>query len=318
MNTNNLDTKNPYLMVVGCPRSGTTLLQRMINSHPLIVIENDVDFIIKGVSKNTKIENPEVNNTIIAKVKNTKRFKNLGIKDDVYETISSKADTYREFVSSIYDEFGIVRNKPLAGEKSARYIKYIDFIGELLPWTKFVHIIRDGRDVTLSALDWANNNRGPGRMSLWSEEPIAVSALWWKWQVSLGIKYKNKTTKNNYYELKYEDLVGDSETTLKALTDYLGVPYENSMIEFYVGKTKNDPGLSAKSAWIPATKGLRDWRNSLSERDIELFEAIAGDLLELLGYELMFKKTSSALKKVRESSVNWWTNELSRPFAQYS
>src|SRR5262245_13483600 len=43
--------RNPYVLVVGCPRSGTTLLQRMLDSHPQLAVANDTHFIARVLQK---------------------------------------------------------------------------------------------------------------------------------------------------------------------------------------------------------------------------------------------------------------------------
>ena len=69
-----------------------------------------------------------------------------------------------------------------------------------------------------------------------------------------------------------------------ALCDFLGLPYHDAMLKFYEGREKADPSLDAKQAWRPVTPGLRDWRSQMTLDDIERFEAVAGDLLDDLGY----------------------------------
>jgi len=56
------------------------------------------------------------------------------------------------------------------------------------------------------------------------------------------------------------------------------------MLKFYEGREKADPSLDAKKAWRPVTPALRDWRSQMTLDDVERFEAVAGDLLDELGY----------------------------------
>jgi hypothetical protein len=56
------------------------------------------------------------------------------------------------------------------------------------------------------------------------------------------------------------------------------------MLRFHEGRTRNDPGLDAKDAWLPVTSGLREWRAQLPAEDVERFEAVAGGLLDELSY----------------------------------
>ena len=70
--------------------------------------------------------------------------------------------------------------------------------------------------------------------------------------------------------------------------------------------------MSAKKAWLPPTAGLRDWRRDLAPRELELFEALAGDLLEELGYELAAPSVSADVAAQAERARAWWSDELAR------
>jgi hypothetical protein len=93
---------------------------------------------------------------------------------------------------------------------------------------------------------------------------------------SLGHKF--------YYEVRYESLVSRPKEESAALCGFLGVPYTDAMLHFYEATAASDPGLETKRAHLPATPGLRNWRTQLPPHDNERFEAVAGPLLEELGY----------------------------------
>ncbi len=75
--------------------------------------------------------------------------------------------TTRDFVSRLYDLRARQAGKTLSGEKTPDYCRRMPLLHRLFPRAKFLHIIRDGRDVTLSTLDWATAGKGPGRWDLW-------------------------------------------------------------------------------------------------------------------------------------------------------
>ena len=171
--------QNPYLFVVGCPRSGTTLLQRMLDQHPQLAVSNDTHFIPRAIEGLTEGTDLPLTPELIERVRGYRRFPRLGLSEAAVSGAAAKARTYGEFVSALYFEFGRMHGKPLAGEKTPDYVRYLPLLHALFPWVRTVHIIRDGRDVTLSTLEWAPEDRGPGRYDLWREEPVAVCALWW-------------------------------------------------------------------------------------------------------------------------------------------
>ena len=111
---------------------------------------------------------------------------------------------------------------------------------------------------------------------------------------------------DQYAEVMYEDLVVQPEQTLRPVAAFLELPFAQEMLTYYEGKVQSKPGRSAKSAWLPPTPGLRNWRTQMKPRDVELFEAIAGDLLSALGYERGFSTISPAIAALAEGYRSWW------------
>jgi sulfotransferase family protein len=302
-------SENPYLFIVGCPRSGTTLLQRMLDHHPLLAVANDTHFItraIKGLSNGSDLP---LTSALIQRVCSYHRFSRLGLSETAVSRAAEKSATYREFVSALYGEYGKLHGKVLAGEKTPDFVRYLAVLHALFPRVRTVHIIRDGRDVALSALQWARADKGPGKLRLWREEPVAVCALWWEWQVRSGQTSGVDLGPQRYHEMKYEFLVGDPEQTLRAATDFLELPFAPEMLAYHKGKVRYSAGLSAKKAWLPPTQGLRDWRSQMSARNLQLFEALAGDLLSTLGYERAFNTISPEITKVAAQCRSSWQAE---------
>jgi hypothetical protein len=155
-------------------------------------------------------------------------------------------------------------------------------------------------------------DRGPGRLELWWEEPVAVSALWWCWQVGTGRTDGARLGPEAYREVRYEDLISDPEVWLRDLSGFLGLPFSRSMLAYHEGRIRHEPGLSAKKAWLPPTPGLRDWRTNMSERDLQLFETLAGDLLSELGYERHAGAPSRVVAAVADRIQRSWNSEMAR------
>jgi glycosyltransferase involved in cell wall biosynthesis len=302
--------RHPYVFVVGCPRSGTTLLQRMLDHHPLLAVANDTHFIPEGLRGRDDEADPPLTPEIVERVRRFRFFPSLRLPDRAVEAAAAASRTYGGFVSALYVEYGRMRGKPLAGDKTPDYCKHLPLLHCLFPWVKTIHLIRDGRDVVLSTLEWAHPTRGPGRFRLWEEHPIAVCALWWRWQVSTGRRDGAALGPGRYLEVRYEELVRQPEPTLRRLAAFLELPYSPQMLAYHVGKVRRKPGLSAKEAWLPPTPGLRDWRIQMSKRDIELFEALAGDLLDELGYERTVQRISPDVAALAERCKRWWEAEI--------
>jgi len=240
------------------------------------------------------------------------RFHRLGLDEDAVDRVSAEATTYREYVSALYASFAGRQGKLLGGEKTPDYVRRLPLLQGLFPWAKFIHIVRDGRDVALSVLDWAGTSKGPGKLRLWETEPVATCALWWRWQVAAGRRSGTQLGAEHYHEVCYEELVAEPDGRLRRMTDFLGLPYEAAMLAYNEGKVKTNTRLSAKKRWLPPTPGLRNWQSQMDPQDVEIFEAIAGDLLEGLGYERACKTISPQIRRVAACCLDWWDEFLAR------
>lgn len=305
------DRTNPFVFVVGCPRSGTTLLQRMLDNHPQLAVANDAHFVPLAVVDEELGVDPPLTPELVEWVRSYKRFHRLGLGDADVDGAAKGATTYAEFVGRLYTAYAAARGKRLAGEKTPDYVKHLPRLHGLFPGTRFVHIVRDGRDVALSAREWAVDGKGPSKLDLWEEEPVAVCALWWQWMVRLGLEGGAAVGPATYHQVSYEELVDRPEEVLAGVAAFLELADSPEMAGFHVGRTKDAPGLSAKSAWLPATRGLRQWREELTDRELALFDQLAGDVLDRLGYPASGVSADEEVVATARRARVWWESRHS-------
>jgi hypothetical protein len=277
---------NPYVFIVGCPRSGTTLLGRIGDAHPQLAVVHETRW-IAGWYKRRLGLTPEGNVTheLLQRLRQHPRFPTLGLDPSVLDGLvgGDRPVHYADFVAALFDLYGEQRDKLLVGDKTPRYVRNLPTLHALWPRAKFVHVIRDGRDVCLSVLQW---RKGAPRFPTWDEDPVSTTALWWEWNVKLGREAGALLGPERYYELRYEALVSDPEAESRAMCAFLALPYDAAMLRFHEGRETDDARLDAKKAWRPVTAGLRSWRAEMPEEDVARFEAAAAPLLADLGYEL--------------------------------
>ena len=292
---------NPYVFVVGCARSGTTLLQRMINAHGQIAITPESHWICRLFEQGRGLT-PEgvVTAELIPLLLEdlNPRFArlNIGQQELLKLLASDRGVHYASFVSGIFDLYGKAKGKAVVGNKTPGFVRKIHTLQRLWPQTRIIHLLRDGRDVCLSMINRPLNHVNRGRLCTWTQDAVTTAALWWEWSVKLGRQAGNSLGSGLYYEMRYESLVAQPAQECVALCAFLGVPFGEGMLRFHEGRTRTVPPSDAKHAWLPSagdksefrlrpiTAGLRDWRSQMSHADVEKFEAAAGDLLDELGY----------------------------------
>ena len=275
---------NPHVFLVGCPRSGTTLLSRIANAHPELAIVHETRWIPRTFEFRRGLT-PDgfITPKLLDRMRDPLRLKRLAIDEEELGRMFENRErvSFATFVTELFDRYGEHQGKAIVGDKSPGYVRYLPLLHELWPEAKFVHIVRDGRDVSLSVLEW---RKGVTSYSTFEEDPYTTLGVWWEWYVQLGREGGEHVGAGLYHELRYESLIAEPERESVELCDFLDIPYDASMLRFHEGRTRSKPGLSAKHAWLPITGGLRDWRTTMEAEGLLRFESAAGDLLEELGY----------------------------------
>jgi hypothetical protein len=307
---------NPFVFVVGCPRSGTTLLQRLLDAHPSLAVIDETLWIPAYAKRARRLRSAGLAITeLLPDLLAERRFARLGLDPGAVEgLLRDGRGPYREFVTRVFDLYGERHGKPFVGDKSPGYIRSIRTLHDLFPEARFVHLIRDGRDVAISATRWAKAERVFRDYPTWPHEPVTTAALWWERNVRLGREAAEQLPDGWYHELRYEDLVERPAERCAGLCSFLGLAPADEMLRFHEGKTKRMEGVPSKRQWLPPTPGLRDWRREMEPADVELFEAVAGDLLETLGYERGRPRPAARRRADRaRSAVSAHTLERGRP-----
>jgi Sulfotransferase family len=270
---------NPYVFVVGCPRSGTTLLQRLLDAHAELAVINETLWITREADR-------VVTSELVSRLFEYRRFQRLDLPREEVEGLldTDRPPSYPRLVSALFDLYGRKRGKRLVGDKSPGYVREMPSLHAFWPEAKFVHLIRDGRDVWLSVDGWKKADRSVGQFATWTEDPVATTALWWERSVRLGREAGTRLGPALYREVRYEELVEDPAPVCRALCAFLGLPYDEAMLRFHEGRTRHEPGLTTKRAWLPPVQGVRDWRAQMPAEEVERFEATAGELLGELHY----------------------------------
>ena len=283
---------NPCVFIVGCPRSGTTLFRHIVSAHPHIVITPEAQWIPvwfeerKGLTRDGLVT-PELIPELLAHDKFA--LFRLGSEDLLSLVGNGQPISYASFVTGIFNLYGKARSKELVGNKTPDSVRRMGTLRALWPEARFVHLIRDGRDVALSLMDWPSvRNKKPGTFPTWKDDPVSTSALWWELNVRWGREDGEWLGPELYREMRYESLVAHPAEECAALCDFLGLEYDEAMLQYHEAFEEADASPGVGHDRQPITSGLRNWRSQMPADDVERFEAAAGALLDELGYPRAF------------------------------
>jgi hypothetical protein len=273
----------PVPFIVGVPRSGTTLIRAMLASHSDLTIPEEAEFRVSMSEDPRRYERPDGLDleTFVADLLAHPQFHWWGMPEDEVRTIlrGSAPQTFSDAMRALFRGCARKEGKTRYGDKTPRALLFMPRLAQLFPEARFIHIIRDGRDVALSHVNTKGFIRSVGEV-----------ALTWKDWIERGRKDGSAVGVGHYREVCYERLVEDPESVLRSVCEYVELRFDRSMLRYFerplevLGATQQ--GLPAHpSLYLPPTKELRDWRQEMSRTELEVFEAIAGDALDTLGYE---------------------------------
>ncbi|MGH3145922.1 MAG: sulfotransferase family protein, partial [Rubrobacter sp.] len=219
----------PYVFIVGCARSGTTLLQRIVDSHPKIAVTPSMHW-MRDLFREHDVKKPDdlVSPDLVSDLIEHPRFARLRLDPERVGRLAATGvrPTHAGLLSAVFELYGEAAGKPLVGNKTAPFVRRIPELHGLWPEAKFVHLIRDGRDVCLSTLEWESAKAAAGRYTAWEVDPISTTALWWRRKVLLGREGGKPLGPGLYHETRYEALISDPVRECERLCRFLGVLYD--------------------------------------------------------------------------------------------
>jgi hypothetical protein len=200
----------------------------------------------------------------------------------------------REAVRAFYGAYADHWGKPRWGDKTPGYLREMRRIQRTLPEARFIHIIRDARDVALSMT----------QAELTMPDSVAQAARRWDKQLRRGRAEAEQV--QHYREVRYESLVLDTEPTLRGICQFLELPWDDAVLDYHaraserMAQAAHDrprPGRDPIPAWYPqqiharaaqppAADRVGRWRTEMAPEDRATCERVAGELLEQLGYEV--------------------------------
>lgn len=277
------------IFIGGCDRSGTTMLGSILGNSAGTVTTPESQFIIDSLHHNYVSLEKKINQNIINFIENHWRFKLWEMEIEKIPIKELENLTFDMLITKLVEsysqkEHGTTPNYWI--DHTPSNMKYALRLLEIFPKAKFVHIIRDGRGITSSfkSLNW-----GPSTAK--------YSSKYWTERVSYGLALEKKFP-DKVISVKYEKILASPTEEINRICGFLGLEFSEEMLKdqkFSVPNyTKEQHALVGKPV---NTKNIDSWENKLSNKEIKIFEYLTGDLLEILEYELKYKKNPLVLKK---------------------
>lgn len=217
------------LFLVGCPRSGTTLLQSLLAAHPQIASFPESHFFTKGISSRVVLYKLG-----IASRHTRARFyqflHEIG-HDEMRRHLSRFPVFTRQYARTflaVLDTLTRQQQKSLWLEKTPRHLHYIDDISRLVPGVKFIHLIRNGADVVASLYEVVNAH--PNTWESFSSGNIDQCIQRWSTDVTITRQHLHKP---NHILVRYEQLTEEPRWVLTQLCTFLGIPFAETMLNGY-------------------------------------------------------------------------------------
>jgi Sulfotransferase family len=288
----------PIPIIVGTPRSGTTLLRFMLDAHPQLAIPPETGFfwIAPELNETGDRLREQFFNAVINYPPQAPAWADFEIPAEVFWSALQAIDPFNssEGFRAFYRLYAARLDKPRFGDKTPIYCKSLDLIRTLLPEARFIHLIRDGRDVALSLR----------RMWFSPGSEMKTQAAYWR-DCVLAAR-QNGIGRRDYLEVRYEDLVLNTRTTLERVCQYIELSFDEAMLSYHTraptrleehkGRWNKDGSIllpqelrlaqQRRSMEPPDPTCVFAWKTAMTFDERKDFELVAGDLLQELGYEV--------------------------------
>jgi hypothetical protein len=268
------------VFLVGCPRSGTTLLQQMLDAHPDVAIAPETHFIRRFWLRRKEYGDLNEDVTfarLLSDITGIPEFGEMGLSREYFqEKAWHGTRDYPSLLNLLLTEFGSLQNASIVGEKTPNHLLYIPALKQFFPTARFIHIIRDPRAVINS---W--------RTVPWSTGSIVGDAEVWRRYMATARRYR-PAMRNHIYTVRYENLVSTPQRTLVEICDFLNLPFDRAMLTYYK-KEPQTVNVTRESWKRNVTKPLAQtsidsWRRELSTKMIAEIEAVVSPEMRKLGY----------------------------------
>lgn len=263
------------LFITGVGRSGTSLLQSMLNAHPEVNIPPETHFFKRYILPNLqKNQWPKP-----AQLRDDKYIKRLpeASRNQLITSLSGECgDLAMAFTSFLAGD----GPHAVIGDKDTEYMRYLPHLKKVYPDAFLLHIKRDPRDVIASRkkAEWSKNRS------------VAFHAAEYQYYIKKLSREGPQLFTNRYLELRYEDLLFDPQDTLEPVLAMLGLDFSKKILEFQESSKKlvaQDEKAWKQNLNKPLLKNnFNKWVEELSENEVGIIQSGLEDYFQANNYTL--------------------------------
>ena len=270
----------PPIVVVGCPRSGTTLLQVALHAHRRIAIPPETWLLVEGYRARAQfgdLRTAEGRDRFEDWLTGQRKVRDLGLsRAELHALVAGAAPTLGSLLAAVLQGYSARFGKPRWGDKRPSYYRDVEVVLRLFPDAQFVHVVRDAR-ACIASLE---------RLPWYTKGPDAALSMWCT-AIDRGERWKRRLGPERWHELQYEHLLAEPERELRRLCAFLGEEFDPAMLEPAATAAVAVP---ARKTWHRRTRGPLDlariaaYREELPPAQLALVERVAGRRLRRYGY----------------------------------
>jgi hypothetical protein len=268
------------VFVLGCVRSGTTLLYHMLLSAGNFAVYRTESVVFSLLEPRFGDLSVEQNKRRLLNAWcDSRLFSATGLeRESISEKVLKECSNGGDFLRLVMTEIAAKQGVQRWADTTPEHLLHLHRIKETIPDALVIHIIRDGRDVALST-----DKQGYIRRLPWDSLPSKMAAgMYWEWMVSKG-RRDGRDLGGDYIEVHFEDLVREPRQTLARLGCFIGQDLDyDKILQSGIGS------VSAPNSSFGATTDFNPvgrWNAGFSHEELLIFESLVGHTLEENGYE---------------------------------
>ena len=270
------------VIVLGCPRSGTTLLQLAIHAHPRMSMPPETWLLVDGYRSRLAfgdLTDPAGRERVADWVLSRRKARDLGLDaGELRGRIMAAPPTLGSCLGTVLAAYAERFGKPRWGDKRPGYFRDVRVLLRLFPDAQFVHMVRDGRDCVASLK----------RMPWWRHGSTEAAASWVH-AMQLGDRWSRRLGSDTWHTLQYEHLVARPEAELGRLCAFLGEDFDTAMLRTdeaaQVAVPQHKTWHAHTAQPIDAAR-VSSFRTGLDRDEVALVETVGGRWLRRYGYDL--------------------------------